>query len=301
MRPASVGADGSWITELPYTVVEVNFSACRRVWQRWLCHQWPLLVLELWARCRCVCVCVCVCWCVCLWFRLQRLDYLAQKFKSKCDSHEEWASGKDDMLRNKDYKNCRLNELKVTDWALDSSWNLIGTSITRAPFTRYSLLNELKVTDWALDSSRNLTFITKAPFTRYSLLLNRLSVWFDNWLYRVYKYSTGCQIRLTTSLTTGCIVYTAGCQTRCTTRFDNQLNKQWLFVQHGWTNSGCSFNPVVKPVWQPVWQPAVSCQQTSNRLSNSILDNQFNNRLDVCLHDRASCQTSCITCTGCIV
>jgi len=45
--------------------------------------------------------------------RLERLDYLAQKFKSKCDNHEEWASGKDDMLRNKDYKNCRLNELKV--------------------------------------------------------------------------------------------------------------------------------------------------------------------------------------------
>jgi len=46
--------------------------------------------------------------------RLERLDYLAQKFKSKCDNHEEWASGKDDMLRNKDYKSCRLNELKVT-------------------------------------------------------------------------------------------------------------------------------------------------------------------------------------------
>jgi len=45
--------------------------------------------------------------------RLERLDYLAQKFKSKCDNHEEWASGKDDMLRNQDYKNCRLNELKV--------------------------------------------------------------------------------------------------------------------------------------------------------------------------------------------
>ena len=51
-----------------------------------------------------------------LWHRLERLDYLAQKFKSKCDSHEEWATGKDDMLRNKDYKNCRLNELKVSTW-----------------------------------------------------------------------------------------------------------------------------------------------------------------------------------------
>jgi len=50
---------------------------------------------------------------VCACVRLERLDYLAQKFKSKCDNHEQWASGKDDMLRNKDYKNCRLNELKV--------------------------------------------------------------------------------------------------------------------------------------------------------------------------------------------
>jgi len=31
-------------------------------------------------------------------------------------------------------------------------------------------------------------------------------------LYRVYKHSTGCQTRLTTGLTTGCIVYTASCQ-----------------------------------------------------------------------------------------
>jgi len=43
----------------------------------------------------------------------------------------------------------------------------------------------------------------------------------------------GCLTRLTTGLITGCIVYTAGCQTGCTTRFDNRLNEQWLFVQHG--------------------------------------------------------------------
>jgi len=63
-------------------------------------------------------------------------------------------------------------------------------------------------------------FTSKAPFTRYNLLLNR----FDNRLYRVYKHSTGCQTRLTTGSTTGCIVYTAGCQTGCTTRFD-----KWLY------------------------------------------------------------------------
>ena len=54
-------------------------------------------------------------------------------------------------------------------------------------------------------------------------------------------------------------MYTAGCQTGCTTRFDNQLNEQWLFVQHG-CETGCqarlttgcivytNIQPVVKPV-----------------------------------------------------
>ena len=74
---------------------------------------------------------------------------------------------------------------------------------------------------------------SEAPFTRYNLLSNRLSNRFDNRLYRVYKHSTGCQTRLTTGLTNGCIVYTAGC---LTTRY---------------MNSGCSFNTVVNPVVQP--------------------------------------------------
>ena len=50
---------------------------------------------------------------------------------------------------------------------------------------------------------------------------------FGNRLYRVYKHSTDCQTRLTTGLSTGCIVYTAGCQTGCTTRFDSRLNEQY--------------------------------------------------------------------------
>ena len=45
------------------------------------------------------------------------------------------------------------------------------------------------------------------------------------------------------------------CQTGCTTRFDNRLNEQWLFVQ-----------------------PVVSCIQTFNWLSNPF-DNRFDNRL----------------------
>jgi len=65
--------------------------------------------------------------------------------------------------------------------------------------------------------------------------------------------TTGCivytNIQPATGLTTGCIMYTAGCQTGCTTRFDNRLNDEWLFVQ-----------TVVKPVVKPV-------------------DNRFDNRL----------------------
>jgi len=52
--------------------------------------------------------------------------------------------------------------------------------------------NELVAADAAADN--------KAPFTRYNLLSSR----FD-------KHSTGCQTRLTTGFTNGCIVYTAGC------------------------------------------------------------------------------------------
>jgi len=76
------------------------------------------------------------------------------------------------------------------------------------------------------------------------------------WLKPRLHDTTCCQ----TGFTTGCIVYTniqpvvkpadnrfhnllyrvhtAGCQTGCTTRFDNWLNEQWLFVQHGLT-TGC--------------------------------------------------------------
>jgi len=127
---------------------------------------------------------------------------------------------------------------------------------------------------WPADIRLNCGLTSQAPFTRYNLLSNRLSNQFDNRLYRVYKHSTGCQSRLTTGLTTGCIVYTAGCQTGCRTRFDNRLNEQWLFVQHG-CQSGCqirlttslttgcmlvyTIQPVVKPVVQPFWQPVVLC------------------------------------------
>jgi len=88
------------------------------------------------------------------------------------------------------------------------------------------------------------TYVPLSPVYTIQPVVNRLSNWFDNRLYRVYKHSTGCQTRLITGLITGSIVYTAGCRTGCTTRFDNRLNEQWLFVQ-----------PVVKTVVQPVIQP----------------------------------------------
>ena len=46
-------------------------------------------------------------------FRMERLDHLAQKFRHKCNIHEEWAVGKEDQLKALDYKQCRLNELKA--------------------------------------------------------------------------------------------------------------------------------------------------------------------------------------------
>lgn len=45
--------------------------------------------------------------------RLERLDHLAQKFKHKADTHEEWTQGKEIMLQSQDFRNCRLNEVKA--------------------------------------------------------------------------------------------------------------------------------------------------------------------------------------------
>lgn len=45
--------------------------------------------------------------------RLERLEHLAQKFKQKCDIHEEWSFGKEEMLQAQDFKKCRLSDLKA--------------------------------------------------------------------------------------------------------------------------------------------------------------------------------------------
>ncbi|CAO1411305.1 unnamed protein product [Diamesa serratosioi] len=45
--------------------------------------------------------------------RLERLEHLAQKFKHKADTHEEWTRGKEEMLQSQDFRSCRLYELKA--------------------------------------------------------------------------------------------------------------------------------------------------------------------------------------------
>ena len=94
---------------------------------------------------------------------------------------------------------------------------------------------------------------TTQPVVLLLLLSNWLSNRFDNRLYRVYKNSTGCQTRLITSLTTGCIVYTASCQTGCQTGCTTVLTTGWTFVY--------TIQPVVKPAVQPDRQQVVSCKR----------------------------------------
>ncbi|XP_052273606.1 alpha-actinin-like isoform X1 [Dreissena polymorpha] len=45
--------------------------------------------------------------------RLERLDHLAQKFRHRCEIHEDWAEGKEEMLQSQDFKRCRLNDVKA--------------------------------------------------------------------------------------------------------------------------------------------------------------------------------------------
>ena len=100
-----------------------------------------------------------------------------------------------------------------------------------------------------------IVLITEAPFTLYILLSNGLSWQPVKCLYSLHD-TTGCE----TYLTTGCIVYNPVWQPM------NRLNKQCLFVQHGWTNSGCSFNRLSNRVWQPVECLFTRYSRLSNRL-----------------------------------
>jgi actinin alpha len=46
--------------------------------------------------------------------RLERLDHLAKKFKHKCDIHESWANGKEELLEAHDFKRFKsINKKKM--------------------------------------------------------------------------------------------------------------------------------------------------------------------------------------------
>lgn len=45
--------------------------------------------------------------------RLERIEHLVKKFQQKCDNHQEWATGKLDMLEDLDYKRCALAHIKA--------------------------------------------------------------------------------------------------------------------------------------------------------------------------------------------
>ncbi|KAG6442497.1 alpha-actinin, sarcomeric isoform X1 [Manduca sexta] len=45
--------------------------------------------------------------------RLERLEYLAQKFKHKADIHEDWTRGKEEMLQSQDFRQCKLYDIKA--------------------------------------------------------------------------------------------------------------------------------------------------------------------------------------------
>ncbi len=47
-------------------------------------------------------------------FRLERLEYLAETFRRKCASQEEWAKQKEETLKVDDWPGSHLCHLKVT-------------------------------------------------------------------------------------------------------------------------------------------------------------------------------------------
>ena len=51
---------------------------------------------------------------VCFVPRLERLDHLLKKFQHKCNIHEAWSDGKEDQLKDNDFSNTPLNELRVS-------------------------------------------------------------------------------------------------------------------------------------------------------------------------------------------
>jgi len=99
-----------------------------------------------------------------------------------------------------------------------------------------------------------------------------------------------------------------------TTRFDNLLNEQWLFVQPAvkpgcttsltntvwqpcWTNIGCSFNTVVKPVVQPGLTTSLTTALNEQPLfvQQVVKAGCTTGLTTCCIHDTAVCQTGCQT------
>ena len=109
---------------------------------------------------------------------------------------------------------------------------------------------------------------------------------FDNRLYRVYKHSTGCQTGLTTR---GCLFNTVVnlvVKPGCTTGLTTVLNEQSV-------RSTRLSNRVCQTGCTPVEQTAVVQHGCQTGYHNQ-LSNRFDNRLDVCLHETASCQTGSV-------
>jgi len=91
----------------------------------------------------------------------------------------------------------------------------------------------------------------------------------DNWLYRVYEHSTGCQPVWRP------VWQLVGCLFTRYSRLSNRYNPVW---QPDGQPAVYTIQPFVKPVVKRVWQPVECLYTRYNRLSNRF-DNRFDNRL----------------------
>jgi len=189
-------------------------------------------------------------------------------------------------------RQCHSTEGNSKHWLQPVAWPhpfLIHYWTPNTPFTWYNRLSNRQP---FVQPVWQLAVSCKQTSNRLS---NRLSNGFDNRGERTAVRSTGCQTGLTSGLTT-------------------MLNKQPLFVkpvwQPCWMNSHCSVNRVE----QTATVRSTGCQTglynrfdnrlytRYSRLSNRLL-NEFDNWLNVCIHDTTGCQTGLTTSltTGCIV
>ncbi|KAB7506265.1 Alpha-actinin, sarcomeric [Armadillidium nasatum] len=83
-RPAYLPSEGKTVTDIANAWKQLE--GCEKSFEEWLLSEM---------------------------MRLERLEHLAKKFKHKADIHEGWTSGKEEMLKSQDFRNCKLNELKA--------------------------------------------------------------------------------------------------------------------------------------------------------------------------------------------